>query len=163
MNAQDIIQELKLEALVPEGGYYYRSYVSDDTHSIQTPDGKRPITSCIYYLIDAKSFSKLHRLRSDEIYHFYLGSAVELITIDSLGTVIKQNLGTDILNSERPQITVPRNTWQGLRLKDRNSDSFALLGTTVSPAFNLNDFEMAEREQLCKLLPKHIELIKEFT
>lgn len=162
MNTQDIIRELKLEALVPEGGYYYRTYLSD-IDSIQTPQGKRPLASCIYYLIDCKNFSKLHRLKSDETYHFYYGSSVELLTIDSSGILLKQNLGTDILNGERPQITVPRETWQGIKIKSANPEAFALLGTTVSPAFDFDDFELADRQQLIQRIPLYSEVIREFT
>lgn len=163
MDAQDIIRELKLEPLLPEGGYFCRTYISKDNDSIQTPQGKRPLFSCIYYLIEAQNFSKLHRLKSDEIYHFYYGAPVEIVSIGDSGTVLKQILGTDILKGERPQIMVPRNTWQGSKIHGGNSKAFTLLGTTVSPAFDFEDFEMADREHLTKQFPAHSNVIKEFT
>ncbi len=163
MDARDIIRELNLEPLLPEGGYFLRTYIADGNSTTSAPQGVRPTLSCIYYLIESNNFSKLHRLKSDEIYHFYLGFPVELLTIDSSGKMQKQILGNDISKGERPQIIVSKNTWQGSRILSADPKAFTLLGTTVSPAFTFEDFEMAKQEDLIKEFPQYSTHIKEFT
>jgi len=99
----------------------------------------------------------MHRLQSDEIFHFYLGDPVEMLQLwsDGSGKVIK--IGSDILNGMQPQVLVPRGVWQGARLI--RDGRFAPLGTTVSPGFEWTDYESGQRDQLLKSYPQFREWI----
>jgi predicted cupin superfamily sugar epimerase len=103
----------------------------------------------------------LHKLVSDEIYHFYLGDPVTMLQLhpDASSEVI--TLGQDILNGQRIQATVPKGTWQGAFLNQ--GGNFALLGTTMAPGFGLDDFELAGREELLKQYPHQRELVLKLT
>jgi predicted cupin superfamily sugar epimerase len=101
--------------------------------------------------------SKLHRLRSDEIFHFYAGDPVEMLLLrDGSGEVV--TLGADLAHEMRPQVIVPRGVWQGCRL--RPGGLWALMGTTVSPGFAYEDFEMGSSAELAALHPAHADLIR---
>jgi len=103
----------------------------------------------------------MHRLQTDEIFHFYLGDPVEMLQLftDGSGEVI--TLGQDILNGMYPQITVPRGTWQGARLY--RSGNFTLLGTTMAPGFESSDYEDGHRDELITSYPQFKDLITALT
>jgi predicted cupin superfamily sugar epimerase len=103
----------------------------------------------------------MHRLPFDEIYHFYAGDTVELLLLfpDGSGRVIK--LGSDILAGEDPQVLVPAWAWQGSRLSP--GGRFALLGTTMAPGFDLQDYQSGDRNHLKRQYPCHADRIKELT
>ena len=165
MSAQEIIAKLALQPLPEEGGYYKETY----RHSTSLPtkdvgidaEGMRSIATAILYMVIPSSFSALHRIKSDEIFHFYSGDPVEMIQIDSNGKVQKYLIGSDVAEGHTPQVIVPAGTWQGLRLKE--GGSWALLGTTVSAGFDFQDFEMSDREKLLKLYPNLRDAILKFT
>src|SRR5205823_7022981 len=89
--------------------------------------------------LTADTFSGLHRLPTDEVFHFYLGDPVELLQLFPDGSGRVATLGPDLRGGQSPQLTVPRGVWQGSRLQD--GGAFALLGTTVAPAFDFEDYE----------------------
>ncbi len=162
--AKAIIEKLGLKPLPVEGGYFCETYKSAEKIKISNSSGttvSRPISTAIYYLITPESFSALHRLTSDEIFHFYSGDAVEMIQIDSNGQVKRLTLGTDILGGEIPQQVVPKGMWQALRL--REGGSWTLLGTTTAPGFEFEDFELGDREKLYNLFPQLKTEIEHFT
>lgn len=99
----------------------------------------------------------MHRLNSDEIFHFYLGDPIEMLQLWPDGTGRTLMLGSDLLEGMQPQVVVPTGIWQGARLL--KSGRFALLGTTVSPGFEFADYESGQREELIKSYPKFRELI----
>jgi hypothetical protein len=103
----------------------------------------------------------MHRLRSDEIFHFYSGDPVEMLQLwpDGSGRVVI--LGSDILNGMQPQVVIPRGVWQGARLL--KNGKFALLGATVSPAFEFADYESGRRDELIRSYPKFQDLITALT
>lgn len=155
--AEDVIRELGLEPLPDEGGYFREMYKSEKVNapaSIFGIDSKDPrvISTAIYYLVVPSSFSALHRLKSDEVFHFYGGDPVEMIQIDPKGNFKKFILGPDIFNGQSPQVVVKRGTWQGTRLV--SGGAWALMGTTMSPGFEYSDFELGNREQLIKAYPQ---------
>ena len=161
LTADQIITLLNLKPYPEEGGYFVETYRSSETISEKAlPShykGARPFGTAIYYLLTPKTFSSIHRLQSDEIFHFYLGDPIEMPQLfpDGSGKVLI--LGSDILNGMQPQVFVPRGVWQGARLlKDGR---FALSGTTVSPGFELADYEFGRRDELVKSYPKFRELI----
>ena len=139
VNGQDIKEIIRQLELIPhpEGGYYretYRSLVSAET------DPERCASTCIYFLLTDGERTAWHRVRYDEIYHFYSGVALEVAMIDDHGTYTRQTLGNDIMNGQRPQLIIPGGVWQSARC---NGD-FSLIGCSVSPGFDFNDFEMAD-------------------
>lgn len=155
ITAKRIKYLLNLQPLPDEGGLYAEMYRSEERiPDVVLPDryiGDRPYSSAIYYLLEPDNFSAMHRLISDEIYHFYLGDPVELLLLlpDGTGKVVL--LGPDMEHGMRPQFVVPRGVWQGSRLIP--GGKFALMGTTVSPGFDFHDFELANRIDLLDTYP----------
>jgi len=154
MTADDIIRALKLQPHPKENGYFVESYRSAEKISWEglppRYDGFRVHSTAIYFLLKAGAFSEMHRLRSDEIFHFYLGSPVEMLLLDEMnggGKIL--TLGTNLEAGEVPQIVVPRDCWQGLR----SLGEFSLLGTTVAPGFEYTDYETGKREELAGKFP----------
>ena len=99
----------------------------------------------------------MHRICSDEVFHFYCGDSVELLQLLPDGSSQTTTLGIDLNAGERPQCMVPALVWQGLRLLP--GGSFVLLGTTVSPGFEFEDFEIGRRSELVRLYPSEEERI----
>jgi hypothetical protein len=165
LTAEDLIALLKLEPLPDEGGYYRQSYVSTDRLPARTLDrfeGDKAASTAIYYLLSSSpdSFSALHRLPTDEVYHFYLGDPVEMLMLGPGGSE-RVVLGSDLLGGQRVQHVVPRGVWQGSRLLA--GGRFALLGTTLAPGFDVEDLVLADREKLVRDFPETGELIRALT
>ena len=156
MTARELIDRLKLEPLVGEGGYFRRSYESTD----QVCKGK-PAATAIYYLLTDRDFSALHRLPADEVYHFYLGDPVELLLLCPDGESRLVTLGQDIADGMQVQFTVPKNCWQGSMLK--KGGSFALLGTTMCPGYTDDDYTAADKDTLKRQFPQRSERIDALT
>jgi predicted cupin superfamily sugar epimerase len=156
---------LGLRPLAEEGGFYSESYRSPErwarTALPARYSGERCLGSAIYYLLTPETFSAMHRLASDEIYHFYLGDPVELLLLreDGSGEVI--TIGSELESGMRPQALAPLGVWQGSRLKA--GGAFALLGTTVAPGFEFADFELGRREALLAQFPAHADWIRALT
>jgi predicted cupin superfamily sugar epimerase len=142
--------------LTPEGGYISNTFTSDILIKKEAlpPRYKGPKAVCgaILYLITGDSFSRMHLLPTDEIYHFYLGDPVEQLRLFEDGTGKIVRLGSDFLNGQEPQTIVPANCWQGTRLA--TGGEFALLGTTMAPAFTAEDYLDGVREELIRLYPQ---------
>ncbi|MCE1200927.1 MAG: cupin domain-containing protein [Bacteroidia bacterium] len=159
--AKRIIEFLGLEPLTMEGGFYKETYRSDETieagHLPTRFKSKRAFATAIYYLLTPDTFSALHQLPSDEIFHFYLGDPVEMLQLfeDGTGKIIQ--LGNDIEKGQIPQVVVPKYTWQGTRLV--SGGQFALLGTTVAPGFEFEDFITPDKEALLKKYPHYATMI----
>nr|MBI3613046.1 cupin domain-containing protein [Nitrospirota bacterium] len=156
---------LHLKPLPVEGGYYAESYRSAESIAGDSLPGRyagaRSFGTGIYYLLTPDTCSMLHRLKSDEVYHFYLGDPVELLQLGpgELGTVV--TLGPDLERGMKVQHVVPRGLWQGSRLRPRGR--WALLGTTMAPGFDFADFEAGGREPLLRAYPQFEELILALT
>ena len=150
----------KILGLVPhprEGGCYIRTYESGEMlPAAAFADGRysgpRHTATAIYYLLEPDTFSEMHCLQSDEVFHFYAGDAVEMVQLraDGSGTIVR--IGNRLDESERPQVVVPRGVWQGSRVAD--GGTWALLGCTVSPGFEFADYQAATREELCTRWPE---------
>jgi uncharacterized protein len=169
LTAEQVIELLRLEPLPVEGGYYRVTYVADEKLDAATlPErygGSRAYGGAIYYLLHGENFSALHRLLTDEVYHFYLGQPVEMLLLypDEHEEVVR--LGTNLAAGERVQVVVPRGVWQGSRLANPadGADSFALMGTTMAPAYDQADFELGDRDALIAAYPQRAELIRALT
>lgn len=167
LSSQEVIRLLGLEPLPVEGGYFRETYrcrervppAALETHYA----GARNLGSAIYFFLDAGSFSAMHRLRSDEIYHFYAGTAVEMLLCHPDGASEVLTLGTDLLGGQRVQKLVPAGTWQGSRLTEGLDQAWALLGTTMTPAWDPEDFELGRRDLLVRDYPLHGALIRALT
>ena len=163
-NAQDWIDRLDLSPH-PEGGYYRVTYQSTLTIAQGAlPSafrGDRCASTAIYFLLSEKDFSAFHRLASDELWHFYAGSALIVYVIDAEGNYSELHLGNGFEAGEVFQAVVKAGSWFGSRLKD--SAGFALVGCTVAPGFDFADFEMAKRSELIASYPEHRKLIEELT
>jgi predicted cupin superfamily sugar epimerase len=161
ITADQIKALLNLKPHPAEGGYFVETYRSHEYIREEALPGRykgaRSYGTAIYYLLIPETFSAIHRLQSDEIFHFYLGDPVEILQLQPDGTGQVHILGTDILNGMQPQVVVPRNVWQGSRLLQ--GGRLALIGTTVSPGFELMDYESGHRHQLVESYPKFRDLI----
>jgi predicted cupin superfamily sugar epimerase len=164
MDAQTIIQQLGLEPH-PEGGFYRETYRCDERISaaaLPVRYGKdRSLSTAIYYLLTPDSFSSLHRLQSDEVFHFYAGDPVTMLQLHGDGRGETIVLGQDIVAGQQLQVVVPRDVWQGMLLND--DGSFALLGATVSPGFDFADFELGTRDALVRQYPSCAAWIERLT
>ncbi len=149
----------------PEGGYFKEVYRSDEIiMSENLPKrftSNRNYSTSIYFLLDGEQKSNFHRLKSDEIWHFYEGSSIKIFVIDVLGNLSEYLLGKNLDEGGKFQLVIKRNNWFAAELKEENS--YSLIGCTVSPGFNYEDFELADRNNLQKQFPQHEEIIKKFT
>jgi uncharacterized protein len=149
----------------PEGGYFRQTYRADLLLSKDSlpPEftGARAVSTAIYFLLQQKDFSAFHRLRSDEVWHFYAGSTLVVYAIDPRGRYSESLLGSDQEAGEVFQAVVKAGCWFASRVRDGNG--FALVGCTVAPGFDFEDFEMAKREELVRAYPQHRGLIEMLT
>jgi len=119
----------------------------------------RNFSTSIYFLLEGKQFTSFHILKSDELWHFYDGSAVLLYNINQKGEISVKKLGRD--QDCELQLTIEKQNWFAAEVEDKKS--FALFGCTVSPGFDFDDFEMGKRDNLVKKFPQHSALIKRLT
>jgi len=159
MTADEIKSLLKLEPHPAEGGYYRRTYAS--AHGVGMPRGDRPMSTAIYYLLEEGTFSEMHVLASDEIFHFYLGDPVEMLQLLPDGRSALFTLGQDLSAGQHVQLVVPAGVWQGTRLI--SDGKVALLGCTVTPGFDFADYRSASYEELAGKWPQEAERIKALT
>jgi predicted cupin superfamily sugar epimerase len=165
LTADELIAALELQPLPLEGGYFRETYRSPDRLAAASlPDHYRTdkaLSTAIYYLLTPQTFSALHRLPTDEIFHFYLGSPVQMLQLRTDGQGQVMMLGPDVLGGQSLQIVVPRGVWQGSWLMP--GGSYALLGTTMAPGFDFADYEAASAEHLIEAYPDYAELIHRLT
>ena len=159
MTADEIKSLLKLEPLTFEGGFFRRTFVSSTAVEFQR--GSRPAGTAIYYLLEQGSFSEIHQLESDEIYHFYLGDPVEMLQLFPDGRSELFILGPDLAAGQHVQLIVPAGVWQGARLLD--GGKVALLGCTVTPGFDYADYRGGSYAELVEKWPPEAERIKALT
>ena len=164
-DATTLKELLGLEPLPEEGGFFRETYRSDVQLSSEclggVYTGERSAATAIYYLLTPDSFSAVHRLRSDEVFHFYVGDPVAMLQLHPDGAVEHVVIGADFRAGQRPQVVVPSGTWQGAALVD--GGRFALLGTTVAPAFEFEDFELGRRAELIGRYPGAAAAIERLT
>lgn len=162
--ANDYVKSLGLQPH-PEGGYFKETYRSTGTiPAASLPEGftgDRHFSTAIYFLIEAGNFSALHRIKSDELWHFYAGDALEVIELHDDGTLKITAVGANTANGEVFQYMVPAGCWFGSRV--RKGGTFSLVGCTVAPGFDFADFEMGNRDQLRQQFPQHEKVIGELT
>lgn len=164
ISISQIIERLNLEPH-PEGGYFretYRSSGKIQQDSLESGfEGMRNYSTCIYFLLTSNDFSAFHRIKQDEIWHFYDGSPIRLHVIDPSGTYSEHLIGRELMLGENPQVIVPAGCWFAAEVEDGNA--YSLVGCTVSPGFDFRDFELRSRQELITLFPNQKELISKLT
>ena len=163
LSTDSLIDALELKPH-PEGGFYRQTYKSEEviTGIPERYQGQsRNISTAIYYLLKGDQFSAFHKIKSDEIWHFYKGSPLKLFVIDKTGAINTHLLGNDINKGEHFQVVIRQNQW--FAAKPLDPDGFTLAGCTVAPGFDFSDFKMATQKELLNLYPEHHSLIKEFS
>ncbi len=148
LSVDEVIRRLELTPLGFEGGYYRET-------------SRTPFATSIFYLLAPDSAGLMHRLASDEIYHFYLGDPVELAVLRPDGTSEVVRLGSELDADQAVQHRVPAGAWQGSHLVE--GGRFALMGTTMAPGFELSGFELGDRDALLASHPDHAALIRRLT
>lgn len=150
-----LIQKLDLQQH-PEGGYYRETYRSEGKLDF---GGERNFSTCIYYMLTADGFSAFHRIRQDEIWHFYEGSSLHIHMINPQGKYSLARIGSNLAEGEEYQFVVPAGYWFAAEVMG----DYGLVGCTVAPGFDFRDFELAAREQLMEQYPQHLSIIEKFT
>jgi uncharacterized protein len=149
----------------PEGGYYRETYRASLTIAGEAlpPQftGPRLVSTAIYFLLEGNNFSAFHRLRSDEVWHFYAGGSIVVHVIGEKGDYSELLIGNNPDAGQVLQAVVKAGCWFASRVQD--PQSFALAGCTVAPGFDFEDFEMAERSELVRRYPQHAKLIEQLT
>jgi len=166
MNAEEVKKLLGLAPHPREGGWYVRTYEAEEfvpaaVFGDGRYDGPRRTSTAIYYLLEPETFSEMHMLQSDEIFHFYTGDAVEMLQLSPDGGARRVVIGNDLAAGERPQVVVERGVWQGSRLVA--GGAWALLGCTVSPGFEFVDYAEGRRAELVAGWPEWEEMIVALT
>jgi predicted cupin superfamily sugar epimerase len=162
-NADYWIEKLRLEPH-PEGGYFRQTYRAELTLAKEClPEfaGARTASTAIYFLLQGEEFSALHRLKSDEVWHFYAGTSLVVSVIDPAGNYSEMLLGNDAEAGASFQAVVKAGCWFGSRVC--HGRGFALVGCTVSPGFEFADFEMGKRHELVREFPQHRRMIEGLT
>jgi predicted cupin superfamily sugar epimerase len=148
-----------MERIPHEGAWFTLSWVSLE----RAADGRRAAGSAILALVTRRDFSAMHRLRTDEIWHFYGGEAAELLLLHPGGRAERRRLGADPAAGEEPQIPVPAGVWTGARPAGGGPEAYSFFGCTLAPAFDPADYEPGRREELAAGWPGEAALIAELT
>lgn len=156
--AKQLIDHFQMQRIPDEGPWFNVTYVSADllpgTAVPARYHGKpHAAGSAIYCLLTREDFSALHRLQTDETWHFYGGSPLEMLLLFPDGHGETLTLGPDVLAGQRPQFTVPRGVWQGSAPTGTDPAAYSFVGTQLAPAFDYGDFEAGYREELQKFYP----------
>ncbi|MBL4715537.1 MAG: hypothetical protein COC01_03265 [Bacteroidetes bacterium] len=155
------IEKLALKSH-PEGGYYNETYRSPGTLEHELFDGSRNFSTAIHYMLESHEVSTFHRLKSDELMHFYYGDCFTVYVInDDSGELSEINLGSDLENGETFQGLIKAGDWFGAKVN--KPDTYGLIGCTVAPGFDFSDFEIAQRGVMLEKFPQHEKIITKLT
>ena len=163
--ATEIIAKLKLQPLPEEGGYYLETYRSAELIPRAALPARyaadKSFCTAIYYLLTPETFSGMHRIPTDEIFHFLLGDPVTMLQLYPNGTGKTLTLGSGIDKGQAPHVVVEKGVWQGSALQP--GGAFALFSVTVAPGFDFSDYENGDRKNLVVAYPEFRELIEKLT
>jgi hypothetical protein len=159
MTADEIKSQLKLEPHPAEGGYFRETYIARER--VELSRGSRSVGTAIYYLLEPGTFSEMHVLASDEVFHFYLGDPVEMLQLHPDGRSALFTLGQDLMAGQHVQLVVPAGVWQGARLAGEGK--VALLGCTVTPGFDYADYRSGSYAELAEKWPLEAGRIRRLT
>lgn len=163
-NAEYYIKKLELSSHV-EGGAFRETYRSEmsvlQQHLSPEFKGDRNVSTAIYFLLKYGQYSALHKIASDELWHFYDGDGLCIYELTAEGNLKKHLLGRDLEKGESLQCVVRAGSWFGSRCEVVNG--FSLVGCTVAPGFDFEDFILADRVELSGKFPQYRDLIRELT
>ncbi len=163
LTAEELVQMLCL-VKHPEGGWFRETYRSEEIALANVLPGRfggdRSFCTAIYFLLQSDDISAMHRIKSDEMWHFYGGAPLTVHTITPEGKYGFLKLGSNISAGETYQCVVPSGYWFGAEV---SGEGYALVGCTVSPGFDFADFEMGGRDDLLKQFPEHSNIIRRLT
>jgi uncharacterized protein len=158
------IQHLQLNRHI-EGGWYteaYRSALTFTKEQLPAAFGsERNACTHIYFLLDKKGYSAFHRIKSDELWHFYAGDPLIIYEIDEEGKMKEHLLGNDIEKEQSLFCTIKEGNWFGSKVAD--GGEYVLAGCTVAPGFDFNDFELADKKLLLAAYPHYAKQINQLT
>lgn len=161
---EEIIEKFNLNPH-PEGGYFRETYRSNgeiDKNSLPISyEGNRNYATCIYFLLTSDTFSAFHKIKQDEIWHFYDGSPIKLYIISDEGLYSEHVIGSNFSEGEVPQFVVPGNHW--FAAETINKEDYSLVGCSVSPGFDFKDFELPTKKELVTKFPEHQHIIERLT
>ncbi|MCC6191312.1 MAG: cupin domain-containing protein [Anaerolineales bacterium] len=170
LTVEALIELFGLAPLPVEGGLFRQTYRSGDAlaasalpERFRAAGGPKPASTAIVVLFtaEADSFSALHKLPTDEVYHFYLGDPIEMLQLYPHGRSERVILGQDVLGGQRVQYVAPREVWMGSHLLP--GGRFALFGTTMAPGFTASDYVGGDRQALIRQYPHEAQLIRRLT
>tara|TARA_Y100000588_G_C13924763_1_gene783077 strand:- start:250 stop:819 length:570 start_codon:yes stop_codon:yes gene_type:complete len=155
--AREIVTSLNMQKIPHEGPWFLQTYKSKEVLEGKLAEryrGPRYAYTAIYVLITKEDFSAMHRLKTEELWHFYTGSPIELLLLHPDGSGETVILGTDFAAGQRAQFLVPSGTWMGAITSGTEEETYSLAGTTLSPGFEFADYEPGYREKLINLYPE---------
>ncbi len=157
--AETLVEDLQLKPH-PEGGFYRQTYHASKT--IQAHGDKRYLATSIYYYLNSDDYSAWHRLKSDEMWHYYAGDGLTLHIIDDRGELTHIRMGNPSKNSELvAQALIPAGHWFSAEVECDNT--YVLMGCTVSPGFDFADLEVGRCEALLAEFPQHNDILCRLT
>ncbi len=165
--AAELIQHFNMARIPQEGPWFTLTYSSSDTLARGSlPErykGSRAAGSAIIAIITRDEFSAMHRLQTDEVWHYYGGDPLQLLVLHPNGSGEVVVLGSDVLAGQKLQYVVPRGSWQGSMPLGKARDRYAMIGDTLAPGFDYSDFEMGYRAELQQAYPRYADLIAQLT
>jgi predicted cupin superfamily sugar epimerase/mannose-6-phosphate isomerase-like protein (cupin superfamily) len=165
--AAALIEHFNMQRIPQEGPWFALTYSSSDTLPRsglpERYDGPRAAGSAIIAIITRTEFSALHRLKTDEVWHYYGGDPLQLLVLQPDGSGEVVVLGSDVLGGQKLQYVVPRGSWQGSIPLGKGPDSYSMIGDTLAPSFDYSDFEMGYRAELQQTYPRYTALIAQLT
>jgi hypothetical protein len=165
--AAALIKHFNMARIPQEGPWFVLTYNSSDVLARgalpERYDGPRAAGSAIIALVTRTDFSAMHRLKTDEMWHYYGGDPLEMLILHPNGSSEVVVLGADVLAGQKLQYVVPRGSWQGARPRGKGPDSYSIFGDTLAPAFEYGDFAMGYRDELQKAYPGEAALIEQLT
>ena len=165
--AEKLIQHFKMEKIPAEGPWFTVTYRSEDVLDAKSlPDryiGSRVAGTAIYAVQTKEDFSAIHKLMTDEIWHYYGGDPLEMLLLcpDGRGEIVV--IGPDVFKGQHPQFVVPRDVWQGSMPIGPESESYSFFGNTLAPGFEFDDFAMGYRDELQAMHPQFSDHIARLT
>lgn len=163
-----LVRHYKMELLPHEGAWFALRWVA----GVQVAGTALPVRyggvaraagNAILAVATREHFSAMHRLRTDETWHFHGGDAAELLLLHPDGRVERVRFGADVFAGEQPQVTVPAGAWMGARPAKEGADAYSFFGCTLAPGFDYGDYEPGYRDELQAGWPDAAELIVELT
>lgn len=164
--AKAIIDHYHMQNIPHEGPWFLQTFKSDDVIEgalAERYKGKRWAYTAIYAVFTRSDFSAMHRLATDELWHFYGGSPAQILLLYPDGRGEVKIWGSNVLKGEEPQIMVPRGTWMGARPVGDPQTAYSFGANTLSPGFEYADYEPGYRDELARLYPKFAREIIELT